>query len=182
MVKTKGNIILGVTASIAAYKACEIANQLKKQGFEVKVVMTKDTVNFVAPLTFQTLSGNKVYIDMFQPPEVWNPVHISLADWADLVLIAPATACIIAKTAAGICDDLLSCVIVSTKAPVLFAPAMNEKMYLNKIVKENIDKLKKLDYKFVGPVKGHLACGCKGIGHIAPIEDIVAQAKKVLGK
>ena len=180
MKKTRGRIVLGVTASIAAYKACEIVNQLKKDNFEVKVIMTNDASKFVAPLTFQTLSENSVNIDMFAPPDVWNPMHISLADWADLILVAPATACIIGKIANGICDDLLSCVVVSSKAPVLFAPAMNEKMYLNKAVEENIDKLKKLKYKFVGPIKGHLACGCSGIGHIAPVEKIVTEAKKAL--
>ena len=173
-------IIVGVTGSIAAYKACEIVNALRKSSFNVRVILTKEGEKFVTPLTLQTLSGNKVLTDMFEPPDMWNPIHTSLADSASLVLIAPATANIIGKLAGGICDDLLTCVVYATKARVVLAPAMNEKMYNHKIVQDNIAKLKRLGYTFIGPVKGHLACGHEAMGHIAEASDIVKTAKKFL--
>lgn len=176
----KKNIVLGITASIAAYKACDIINALKKAGFNVIPIMTKEAGFFVTPLTLQTLSGNKVVDDMFALPDTFNPVHTSLAEQADLVLIAPASANIIAKIACGLADDILSCTVISTKAPVLIAPAMNDKMYNNKIVKANIARLKELDYKFIGPISGQLACGYEGIGHLAEVKDIINEAKKVL--
>lgn len=173
-------IIIGITGSIAAYKACGIVNILKKDSFDVKVILTKEGEQFVTPLTLQTLSGDKVLTDMFELPDVWNPVHTSLADSASLVLIAPATANVIGKLANGILDDLLSCVVYATKAPVVIAPAMNEKMYNHKIVQENIARLKKIGYSFVGPIKGHLACGHYTIGHIAEISDIVKEVKRII--
>jgi len=173
-------VVLGVTGSIAAYRACEIASALKKLSFDVKAVLTKEGAQFITPLSLQTLSGNKVNTDMFEPPEEWDPVHTSLAQGASLVLIAPATASIIGKLANGICDDLLTCVVYATAAPVLIAPAMNEKMYEHAVLKENIAKLKKIGYSFVGPVKGHLACGHNAMGHIASTDDIVAAAKKLI--
>ncbi len=173
-------VVVGVTASIAAYKACEIVNLLRKDSFDVKVILTKDAMEFVTPLTLQTLSGNKVMTDMFAPPERWEPVHTSLAQSASLIVIAPATANVIGKLANGICDDLLTCVTYASKAPVLIAPAMNENMYSHKVVAANIVKLEKIGYSFVGPVKGHLACGCEGQGHIAPVADIVKEAKKLI--
>lgn len=173
-------IVVGVTGSIAAYKACEIISSLKKSSFDIKAILTKEGANFITPLTLQTLSGNKVYTDMFEPPQSWEPVHTSLADSASLILIAPATASIIGKLAGGICDDLLTCVVYASKAPVLIAPAMNEKMYNHTILQANIAKLKKTGYTFVGPVKGHLACGHNAIGHIADVEDIVRDAKRLV--
>ena len=173
-------VIVGVTASIAAYKACEIVNLLRKDSFDVRVILTKDALNFVTPLTLQTLSGNKVLTDMFEPPEKCLPVHTSLADSASLILIAPATASVIGKLANGICDDLLTCVTYASKAPVLIAPAMNENMYNHRIVMGNIAKLEKIGYSFVGPVKGRLACGHDAIGHIAPVPEIIREAKKIL--
>ena len=180
MTQRTKTIIVGVTGSIAAYKACEIVNTLKKDAFDVKVILTKEGAGFITPITLQTLSGNKVFMDMFEAPDVWSPVHTSLADSASLILIAPATANIIGKLANGICDDLLSCVVYATNARVLIAPAMNEKMYQHGIVQENIKKLKTLGYSFVGPVEGRLACGHDAIGHIADILDIVKEAKKIL--
>jgi len=162
----KKTIVLGVSASIAAYRACDITNALKKSGFEVVVCMSKDAAHFVTPLTLQTLSSNRVFTDMFEPQKDWDPIHISLATRADLLLVAPASADIISRVAAGLCDDLLSCTIASSKAPILFAPAMNDAMYKNKIMQENISKLKKLGYRFIGPIKGHLACGRDALGHI----------------
>ena len=173
-------VVLGVTGSIAAYKACEIISLLKKDSINVEVILTKEAAEFVAPLTFQTLSQNKVITDMFEAPDEWSPVHTSLADRADAILIAPATANIIGKLAGGICDDMLSCTVFASKVPVLIAPAMNEKMYKHEIVQENIAKLKKTGYKFIGPVKGHLACGCNDIGHIAEVSEIVKEVKRLL--
>jgi len=175
-------VIVGVTASIAAYKACEIVNLLRKDSFDVRVIVTKDALEFVTPLTLQTLSGNKVLTDMFEPSDKWNPMHTSLADSASLILIAPATANVIGKLANGICDDLLTCVTYASKAPVLIAPAMNENMYNHKVVMGNMAKLEKIGYSFIGPVKGRLACGHDGKGHIAEASDIVREAEKLLKK
>jgi phosphopantothenoylcysteine decarboxylase/phosphopantothenate--cysteine ligase len=180
MTKKPGSVILGVTGGIAAYRACDIISILKKRSIDVTVLMTKEAEEFVTPLTFQTLSQNKIYRDLFAMPDEWNPVHTSLADRADLVLIAPATANVIGKIASGICDDILTCAVFATKAPVLFAPAMNEKMYQHRIVQENIKKLKNIGYHFVGPVKGRLACGHEAIGHIADTDQIVREVNKLL--
>jgi phosphopantothenoylcysteine decarboxylase/phosphopantothenate--cysteine ligase len=172
-------VILGVTGSIAAYRACEIASALKKASFSVKAVLTKEGAQFITPLSLQTLSGNKVYTDMFELPQTWDPVHTSLAEEASLILIAPATASVIGKLASGICDDLLTCIVYASNAPVLIAPAMNEKMYNHAVVKANIEKLKKVGYKFVGPIKGHLACGHNAVGHIADTGEIIKEAKRL---
>jgi len=179
-VKKDRRVILGVTGSIAAYKACEITGLLRKAGLEVQVLLTEEAKEFVTPLTLQTLSGNRVITDMFDSPEEWDPVHTSLADSASIVLIAPATANIIGKLACGICDDILSCVVMATRAPVLIAPAMNDKMYTHDIVQENIAKLKKAGYKFIGPVKGRLACGYEGMGCLADAQAIANEAKRLL--
>ena len=180
MTSAKNSIVLGVTGSIAVYKACEITTALVKDGIEVDVVMTREAVEFVRPLTFQTLSGNQVTIGMFETPAEWNPLHTALAQKAKLILIAPATANIIGKLASGVCDDILTCIVYATGAPVLIAPAMNVHMYKHAIVQENIEKLKKIGYKFIGPVAGRLACGCDDMGHIADIKDIVTEAKRLL--
>jgi phosphopantothenoylcysteine decarboxylase / phosphopantothenate---cysteine ligase len=179
MVKKK-EVILGVTASVAIYKACEITRRLRDEGCSVSVVMTKEARDFISPLLFASLSANKVYGDMVYDPQAWEIEHVSLADKADLVLIAPATANIIAKAACGICDDLLTCLISATKAPVLFCPAMNENMYLNKITQANIKKLGSLGYKFVQPRKGGLACGKVGVGCLAEVDTIIKEAVKIL--
>lgn len=171
------NIILGVTASIAIYKACELLRRLKQEGFAVTVVMTREAQELIKPVVFQALSGNKVYRDLFGEPDTWEIEHVSLSEKADLLLVAPATANIIAKIASGISDDLLTCIICATQAPVLIAPAMNENMYLNKITQENIRKLKHLGYKFIEPKKGRLACGKFGVGCLAEVETIVKAVK-----
>jgi phosphopantothenoylcysteine decarboxylase / phosphopantothenate---cysteine ligase len=173
-------VILGVTGSIAAYRACEIISLLRKGGLDVDVVLTKEAREFITPLSAQTLSGRRVYSEMFELPEEWNPTHTSLAEKAGLILIAPATANVIGKLASGICDDLLTCVAYATKAPVLIAPAMNAEMYRHEVVQSNIAKLKKIGYRFIGPVRGHLACGADDIGHIAATPDIVREAKRLL--
>jgi len=179
MAKVK-NIILGVTASIALYKACDLVCRLKDENFSVTVVMTKESEELIRPIVFQGLSGNKAYRGLFELPEAWDIEHISLAEKADLVLIAPATANIIGKIASGICDDLLTCVVCATKAPLLLCPAMNENMYKNQIVQENIKKLKAYGYRFVGPKEGRLACGKTGIGCLAEVETIIKEVQKVL--
>ncbi len=181
MTKTGKNIILGVTASIAIYKACDLIRKLKASGFNVQVVMTKEAEELIKPIVFQSLSANRVYRgDIFEEQDDWEIGHISLADKADLILIAPATANIIAKLASGICDDLLTCTVCASKAQVLIAPAMNENMYKNKITQSNIAKLKSCGYKFIAPVSGLLACGAKGIGCLADTESIVKQVKNIL--
>ncbi len=173
-------IILGITGSIAAYKAAEVISLLKKNKYSVTAIMTGEAEKFITPLTIQTVSGNKVYQNMFALPEKWDLVHTSLADKADLILIAPATANIIGKLASGICDDLLTCTVFASRAKVLIAPAMNSKMYEHKIVQENIQKLKRLGYKFINPIRGKLACGAEGIGCLAKVEDIVLEVKRLL--
>jgi phosphopantothenoylcysteine decarboxylase/phosphopantothenate--cysteine ligase len=179
MTKNK-EIILGVTASIAIYKACDIIRRLKEKGFNVTVIMTEEATRFIAPRLFESLSGNTVYCSMFDEPQGWDIEHISLAEKAGLVLIAPATANIIGKIASGISDDLLTCVVCATKARVLICPAMNENMYKNKIVQDNIKKLRAIGYGFVEPRKGQLACGKEGVGCLADVDTIVKQAQKVL--
>ncbi|NLY67793.1 MAG: bifunctional phosphopantothenoylcysteine decarboxylase/phosphopantothenate--cysteine ligase CoaBC [Tissierellia bacterium] len=172
MLKNK-NIIVGVTGGIAAYKAVDVVSRLKKQGANVEVIMTENATKFVTPLTFQTLALNPVYVDMFKEPRNYDVEHISLAEKADLFLIAPATANVIGKVANGIADDLLTTTIMATKSKVIFAPAMNTNMYLNPIVQENIDKLKKLGYEFIEPGVGILACQTYGPGRMAEPVDIV---------
>lgn len=176
----KRTVVLGVCASIAAYRACEVINQLRQKNIDVVVCMSKDAGRFITPLTLQTLSGNRVFKDMFETPAEWDPLHISLAKRAQVLLVAPATSDLISRVASGICDDLLSSIIASTTAPVIFAPAMNEVMYNNKILQSNITRLKRLGYHFIGPIKGHLACGEKGIGHIADTGDIIKRVKALL--
>ena len=174
------NVILGVSASVAIYKACEIVRKLRAEGCSVTVVMTREAEELIKPVLFQSLSGNQVYRGIFDAPESWEIEHISLADKADCVLVAPATANVIAKVAGGICDDLLTCVICATKAPVLLAPAMNENMYENKITQGNIQKLKSLGYRFIQPRTGKLACGKTGVGCLADVEEIIKEVKKAL--
>lgn len=169
----KKNILIGVTGGIAAYKTCDIVSRLKKEGFDIDVIMTKHAQEFVSPLTFQTLSGNKTVTDMFESPTRWDVEHIELAKKAELVLIAPATANIIAKLAYGIADDMLSTTVMATKAEVILAPAMNTAMYENPIVQENIKRLKERGYLFIDPASGLLACGDVGAGKMETPERIV---------
>jgi phosphopantothenoylcysteine decarboxylase/phosphopantothenate--cysteine ligase len=179
-VAAKKNIILGVTASIAIYKACDIVRRLRDSGFSVIVVQTAESEELIRPIVFQSLSGNKVYRGLFDMTDTWEIEHVSLAKQADLVLIAPATANIIGKLAGGICDDLLTCIACATKAPLLIAPAMNENMNRHRIVQENIRKLQSLGYRFIGPRKGELACGKLGLGCLAEVETIIKEVKGIL--
>jgi phosphopantothenoylcysteine decarboxylase len=170
------NIILGVTASIAAYKAADIASKLTKESCSVHVVMTSGATQFVTPLTLQTLSRHPVTTNIFEEKENWNPGHIQLADMADLLLIAPATADIIAKLAHGFADDALTAIALATKAPLLIAPAMNGKMWMHPATVANVELLKQRGAEFIGPEEGLLACGYEGIGRLWPAEEIVARA------
>jgi|SRR3989338_4184221 len=179
-------IILGVCGGIAAYKAAELTRLFKKEGADVWVVMTKSAQEFISPLTFQTLSGNRVYSDMFYKSEIQNQKskismpHIDLAKKSDLLIVAPATANIIGKFANGIADDLLSTLYLSVKSPVLIAPAMNNNMYANPVVQENIRKLKSFNIKFMEPEFGELACGDDGEGRLAEPHTILSKAKELL--
>jgi phosphopantothenoylcysteine decarboxylase/phosphopantothenate--cysteine ligase len=176
----KREILLGVTGGIAAYKACDIINRLREAGYEVTAAMTEEAKHFITPLTLQNLSGNRVITGMYELPDNYDPLHTSLAERADAVLVAPATANIIGKIASGICDDILTCTIMATKAPVIIAPAMNDRMYRHEAVSANIARLKKWGYRFVGPAVGHLVCGRRGIGHLADVSDIVKELKRAL--
>lgn len=177
---SKGNIVIGVTGGIAAYKTLDIISRLKKESFNIDVIMTESASKFVTPLSFQTLSQNIVNCDMFTEPRAWEIKHISLAKKADLMLIAPATANIIGKVANGIADDLLSTTIMATQAKVIFAPAMNTNMYNNAIVQHNIGKLKDFGYEFIEPFSGRLACGDYGTGKLADVEKIVQVIQSIL--
>ncbi|WP_313756619.1 bifunctional phosphopantothenoylcysteine decarboxylase/phosphopantothenate--cysteine ligase CoaBC [Tissierella sp.] len=172
MLKDK-TIILGVTGGIAVYKAADIVSRLKKLHANVEVIMTEGAAEFVTPLTFQTMSGNVVHREMFSEITNYDVEHISLAQKADIILIAPATANTIGKIANGIADNLLTTVVMASTAKIVFAPAMNTKMYQNPIVKDNMEKLKKLGYKFIQPAVGMLACGDYGEGKMAEPVDIV---------
>ncbi|CDA07840.1 phosphopantothenoylcysteine decarboxylase [Fusobacterium nucleatum YWH7199] len=174
------NILLGVTGGIAAFKSASIVSLLKKKGYDVKVVMTKNATNIIGPLTLETLSRNRIYVDMWDTNPHYEVEHISLADWADMLLIAPATYNIIGKVANGIADDMLTTIIsaVSTRKPVFFALAMNVNMYENPILKENIDKLKSYGYRFIEVEEGLLACNYVAKGRMTEPEDIVAEIER----
>ena len=176
MLKGK-NIVIGVCGGIACYKVCEIVSYLVREGANVDVIMTKSATEFITPLTLETLSKNKVVVDMFEKKEHIEVEHISLARKADLFLVVPATANIIGKVANGIADDMLSTTIIATKAPVIFAPAMNNGMYENPIVQNNLEKLKSYGYKIIEPSIGHLACGYEAKGKLPKNEKIIDYVK-----
>jgi phosphopantothenoylcysteine decarboxylase / phosphopantothenate---cysteine ligase len=177
----KRRIVLGVTGSIAAYKAADIIRRLIERGMRVSVVMTKEAEHFITPLTLASLSGEAVFREMFDlPGHAAGMPHIDLACEADLLLIAPATANIIGKLAHGIADDLLTCIALATKAPVVIVPAMNTQMYHNPFVQENCRKLEKNGAQFIEPVEGKLACGTTGKGHIADEETIIKTVLRIL--
>ena len=170
------HIVLGVTGSIAAYKAADIIRRLKEKGLKVSVVMTQEAEHFITPLTLSALNGGDVYRDMFENRlEQGRMPHIELAK-ADLLLIAPATANIIGKLAYGLADDLLTCIALATKAPIIIAPAMNTEMLNNPLVQKNCETLEDLGVHIVFPVEGDLACGTHGLGHIAEVESIIKTA------
>ena len=181
MSKTR-NIVLGVTGSIAAHKAADLASGLTKQKCNVRVVMTADAQRFITPLPFKTLSRNPVITDLYDEEEGWKPTHIRLADEADLLLIAPATANVLAKLAHGLADDALTCIAMALnpKAKMLIAPAMNGKMWLHPATQENVVRLKKRGVEFIGPEAGMLSCGYEGVGRLWPVEKIAKRALKLL--
>ena len=171
---TGREIVLGVTGGIAAYKSAEVVSRLRHLGANVHVIMTKNATEFVSPLTFQTLSANQVVTDTFQAPEYWNVEHVALAKRAEIFVIAPATANIMAKMACGIADDMLSTTVLATKAPVLLAPAMNTGMWTAAATQANLKTLQERGIQFVGPDSGILACGDEGAGRMSEPEAIVA--------
>lgn len=181
--ETKRTVLLGVTGSIAAYKAADIASQLRKAGHEVYGVMTRDACQFITPLTLQTLSQHPVTIDLFAEGEgEWRPTHLAVADTADLLLVAPATANSLAKLAHGIADDALSTMALALRpeAKVLVAPAMNGKMWQHPATQHNVQLLQARGVEFIGPARGMLACGYEGIGRLWDVEQIVARAQALL--
>jgi len=175
-------IVLGITGSIAAYKAAEIASQLTQAGAKVNVVMTKEAIQFISPVTLRALTGNPVVTEMFDLASEFSIEHVSLAKSADIIVIAPATANIIAKLATGIADDILCCTVLATRAPVLIAPAMETNMYDNPVTQDNLSKLKARDFAIIGPATGWLASGKDGPGRLADINDIISSIRQVLGR
>jgi len=173
-------IVLGVTGSIAAYKSADLASLLVKQGHDVRVIMTASAQRFITPLTLQTLSKNPVMTDVFDEQHGWCPGHIELADRADLLLIAPASAAALARLATGLADDALTCVALATRAPLVIAPAMNGKMWSHPATTQNVDVLRARGATFIGPDEGLLACGYEGAGRLWPVDDIATQADKIL--
>ena len=176
------NIVLGVTGSIAAHKAADLASVLTKQDCNVRVVMTADAQRFITPLPFKTLSRNPVITDLYDEEEGWKPTHIRLADEADLLLIAPATANVLARLAHGFADDALTCIALALnpKAKLLIAPAMNGKMWLHAATQQSVSVLKKRGADFIGPEEGMLSCGYEGIGRLWPVDKIAARAVELL--
>ncbi len=177
------NVILGVTGSIAAYKAADITSQLTKAGCDVRVVMTADALRFITALPFKTLSRHPVICDLYDEEEGWKPTHIHLADDADLLLVAPATAHSIAKLAHGLAGDALGCIALALRpeAKTLIAPAMNGKMWLHPATQQNVALLKTRGAEFIGPEEGMLSCGYEGIGRLWPVERIVERALQMAG-
>ena len=178
----KKNVVLGVTGSIAAYKSAELTSLLVKQGHQVFVVMTQDATEFISPLTLQTLSKNPVTTTFYDEKENWRPGHIDLADRANLLLIAPATAHIIAEFAHGLASHPLAAIALATRAPILVAPAMNGKMWQHDATQGNVEKLKARGVEFIGPEEGMLACGYEGLGRLWKVNDIAFRAEFLLSR
>jgi len=174
------HVLLGVTGSIAAYKACDVLRRLQQQGADVRVIMTQAAQQFVAPLTFETLSGYEVVTQLFPPNRIVKTRHISLAEWADCILICPATANIIGKIASGIADDFLTTAVMASRSPVVFAPAMDYQMIQNPIYLANCEALRKRGYRFIPSGEGDLASGAKGLGRLAETHRIVSGVKMAL--
>jgi phosphopantothenoylcysteine decarboxylase len=179
---TSKNIILGVTGSIAAHRAADLASLLTKQKCTVRVVMTADAQRFITPLPFKVLSRQPVVTDLYAEEEGWKPTHIEFADRASLLLIAPATANVIAKLAHGLADDALTCIALALnpKAKILIAPAMNGKMWRHPATQQNVKTLRARGAEFIGPDEGMLSCGYEGVGRMWPVEQVAARALKLL--
>ena len=176
------NIVLGVTGSIAAYKAAELASLLTKQECDVRVVMTADALRFITALPFKTLSRHPVITDLYDEEEGWKPTHIKLADEADLLLIAPATANSLAKLSLGLANDALSCIALALnpQARILIAPAMNGKMWLHPATQQNVATLKSRGAEFIGPEEGLLSCGYEGLGRLWPVQSVADRAVQIV--
>src|SRR4051812_46423441 len=176
------NVVVGVTGSIAAHKAADLASMLAKQGCELRVVMTADALRFITPLPFKTLSRHAVVTDLYDEEEGWQPTHIKLADDANLLVIAPATANVIAKLSLGIADDALTCIALALnpKARILIAPAMNGKMWLHPATQQNVSVLKSRGVEFIGPDEGLLSCGYEGLGRLWPVEKLAVRVTEIL--
>jgi phosphopantothenoylcysteine decarboxylase / phosphopantothenate---cysteine ligase len=175
-------VVLGVTGSIAAYKAAELASQLTQAGAKVEVIMTEAATEFIAPLTFRNITGRPVVTDMFELASEYSVEHVALAEAADVVVVAPATANIIAKIAAGIADDMLCCTVLATKAPVILAPAMHAAMYENSVTQDNLAKLKARGFTVIGPAYGRLASGGVGLGRLVDVNEVLGTICQVLGR
>jgi phosphopantothenoylcysteine decarboxylase len=182
MSDTQKMIVLGVTGSIAAHKAADLASQLTKEECDVNVVMTSDAQEFISPLPFKTLTRNPVITDLYDEEEGWKPAHIRLADEAALLLVAPATANTIAKLALGLANDALTCIALALNpdAKILIAPAMNGKMWLHPATQANVETLRQRGVEFIGPDEGMLSCGYEGKGRLFPIEDIAQRCLEIL--
>ena len=165
-------VLLGVTGSVAAYKAVGLASSLTAAGIEVIALMTPEAQRFVAPLSFQSVTHQEVFVDLWERSRRFDPLHVGLAERADVVAVVPATAHIIGKLACGLMDDVITCTVFATRAPVLVAPAMNDRMYNHPVVQANVKKLVQLGYRMVGPATGRLASGKVGIGRLADQEEI----------
>ena len=170
-------VVVGVTGSIAAYKSAQLVSDLVKEGCEVHVIMTKNALNFINPITFETLTGRKCLVDTFDRNFEYSVTHVSLSQKADIFMIAPASANIIGKIANGIADDMLSTMVMAAKCPVMIAPAMNKYMFMNTIVQENIEKLKRHGYQIISPAVGRLACNDTGIGKLPDVDVLIEHIK-----
>lgn len=174
------HVLLGITGSIAAYKSADIASQLVKAGCKVTCIMTRDAQQFITPLTLQTMSKQPVVCDLFDEKESWRPTHIQLADSAALLLIAPATANVLAALAQGFAGDALTAIALATRAPLLIAPAMNGKMWTHPAVQQNVATLKSRGAHVIGPDEGMLACGYEGVGRLWPVDGVIERALSLL--
>lgn len=177
---SKTTILVGVTGSIAAYKAVDLVSKLVRAGHTLHVIMTREATELVTPLTFATISRHPVTINLFEEPAEWKPQHISLADAADLLVVAPATANVIAKLALGLADDALSSIALACQAPLLIAPAMNGKMWLHPATQKNVATLKERGAQFIGPEAGMQACGYEGLGRLWNVDDIIVEIERLL--
>ena len=181
MLKDK-TVVLGITGGIAAYKAADLASKLTQAGAKVETVMTEAAMEFITPLTLRNITRRPVVTDMFEMASEYSEEHIALAEAADVVIVAPATANTIAKLAAGMADDMLGCVVLATEAPILIAPAMNDVMYANAVTQENIEKLKARGFTFIDPEYGRLASGKTGKGRLAATETIINSIEQAAGE
>ncbi len=179
---TGRHVVLAVTGGIAAYKAADLASRLVREGAEVRVVMSEAAQRFVTPLTFRSLTGNPVVTDLWTEVEAHGIIHVTLADWAQVLAIAPATADIIGKMAAGIADDVVSTLALSVDVPIVIAPSMNTRMWNQRVVQENVARLKERGVRVVEPGVGRLACGATGIGRLADVGDILEAIRSVFAE